>query len=149
MCCQQLREKLGGGATCYSRKTSVKEKGKSCRIDALPEGICTIHIDHPAFPIPKEYLKCDFCFVRCEGSTFHFVELKGQDIKRAFLQIEQTVDWFSQFIAFPSKEHVYGYIICSRVTKASPQLQVLKDQFRKKTGKRLIIQSRHFTISYT
>ena len=75
---------------CLSEKSSVSENKSTFKIeDAKNYTLCCIKVDD-CWIKNIDVKKCDYLFYIHEPVLFIFVELKGSDIKSAFLQIEHT-----------------------------------------------------------
>ncbi|MCD4500676.1 hypothetical protein ABGV49_04880 [Chromobacterium vaccinii] len=58
--------------------------------------------------------RCDNAFEVKELNSIYFIELKGEDIKKAATQIENTITILSNHLSGMS---VYGRIVCSRAPR--------------------------------
>ena len=90
--------------------------------------------------------KCDFWFHVSESDKSEikdnsniFVELKGQEVDKAYSQIISTIDWFKQKMEIP-KSQCYAAIVASKVPQGVTA-QTMKRDFKKKYGNRLEIQA--------
>ncbi|OQX97864.1 MAG: hypothetical protein B6I24_07400 [Bacteroidetes bacterium 4572_128] len=54
--------------------------------------ICKIHVDGKLIT-DNAIKKCDFAFIFCKNNTFYFLELKGKDVKKAYEEIENTINY--------------------------------------------------------
>ncbi len=80
--------------------------------------------------------RCDYLLLIKEFECF--IELKGQDIKKAIEQIETTIKKLS---ADKIEKKKKSYIICTRSPMTSATIQNLQLKFRKRFNSELIIQS--------
>lgn len=137
MCLDKLKASYPDKEDCFENKTAATENGRTFRIECSnkTEQFCRIHVDG-CFVIDNDSKKCDYVFVRCKNEDVYYVELKGQDIGRAYEQIVETISDH-----FPSpKAKNYGFIIASKVTPAFNRITAKKkEEFQKKYGVKLVI----------
>jgi hypothetical protein len=103
--------------------------------------------------VESEIIKVDGCEIsdqtaRCDyllttEQLEMYVELKGQDINHAIIQIESTIERLST-----GNRAKRAYIICARVPMASPELQMLALQAKKRLNYALIVKSSGFRDKY-
>jgi hypothetical protein len=72
-----------------------------------------------------------------------YIELKGQDIDHAIVQIENTIKRLTA-----GNRVKRAYIICTRVPMASPKLQALALQAKKRLNYALIVKGSGFRDKY-
>lgn len=142
MCYNEIIEQTGGDESCFDKKTSASENKVSFHIE-YPKGetFCRIHVDG-CFVKDNESQKCDYVFVRCSNKETYYVELKGQDVPKAYNQIVETLKTH-----FPApKNKTYGFIVASRVVpKQAQKIRKLKAEFAKSHGVVLKIGSQRYT----
>lgn len=139
MTCKQLRDELNASQDCIDNKLTAEENGRKFSIKRKSdskEKFCRIIVDDCLIK-SQTVEKCDFAFHRCKNDDKYFVELKGVKIKKAFNQIVKTI---TTHIPSP-KEKNYGFIIASRVPRSGTDINILKQEFRKKHGVALKIGS--------
>lgn len=83
-----------------------------------------VRIDNGVVPKGEEPKCCDYYFFK-EDEIEIFVELKGSDVKRAFLQIEQSIKDFSY--KYPKN---YAFVISSKMPKSTDEQRAM-DKFKK------------------
>jgi hypothetical protein len=110
-----------------SKLTLINDNRKSCK---------RIEVDGCQITIGP---RCDFALFTDQIECY--IELKGQDINHALDQIIITMKALSIDLYAASK---LCFIICSRVTFASAELQVMQAKFRKNYKAELIVQSSPF-----
>ena len=149
MCCNTLIEKLKIHPNCdvnpnfFSHGTSAEEKGQKFKL-VLPKGekdCCRIEIDKRLVP-STDIKKCDFLFQRCKTEDYFFVELKGQNIERAFEQLKDTINLLKKALKM-EKYQCHAFICASKVSlpNYSTRKQKFDEEFRKDYGKELRITS--------
>jgi hypothetical protein len=148
MLCSTLQDNLQADSICFNENKTVAEENKRVfRLD-LPKGesCCRIAVDD-CFIKDNSIEKCDFWFHHCEKDENVFVELKGQNINKAFSQILKTIDIIKSKIDLPqSKRH--AAIVISKSPKSSNEIRLLKTAFKNKYGNRLEIQSIQMTFKF-
>lgn len=87
--------------------------------------------------------KCDFLVKRDDGYEY-FVELKGQDVEYACLQLEATVNALSENVKNAPKHCV---VVCSKNPLTGTENQILKKRFKKTYKAKLIIKSKVWTTT--
>lgn len=100
-----------------------------------------IHVD--GCEINDNGLKCDFLHIAKD--TEMYIELKGQDLSHAMLQIERTMEKLSSNL---QKQAKISYIICTRSPLSSTEIQNYDRQFRIKYNSKLIIKSSPYKDTY-
>jgi hypothetical protein len=85
--------------------------------------------------------RCDYLLTTEQLEMY--VELQGQDIDHAIVQIESTIERLST-----GNRVKRAYIICTRVPMASPKLQALALQAKKRLNYALIVKSSGFRDKY-
>ena len=144
MCKETLKEKLGSTDNCYSNKTAAEEKGRKFRL-ILPKGeeACRVNVDDCLLTqSEKTGKKCDFLFYRCKTKDCFFVELKGQDISRAFEQITTTIKLLKKELDV-EKHQCFGFVSASKVSipNFSSVKQKFEKEFKRDYGKEIRISS--------
>lgn len=81
-------------------------------------------------------LRCDFMYLIKD--TEFYIELKGQDLEHAIIQIKSTISKLSEN---PKKTKKKSFIICTRSPLSSASIQNLQVKFRKHYNSELIIKS--------
>jgi hypothetical protein len=140
MCCNILIEKLEANTDCFTNKTAAEEKGRKFHL-LLPKGetACRIKVDK-CLVFSSKTKKCDFLFKRCKTDDYFFVELKGQDITQAFLQLTTTVKLLKETLGI-KKENCYAFISASKVPRMTTRSQNFEENFKKGYGQELRISS--------
>ncbi len=100
-----------------------------------------IHVD--GCEIDDDGVKCDF--LHLAKNIEIYIELKGQDISHAMLQIERTMKILSSDV---QKKAKISYIICTRSPLSSTEIQNYDRQFRIKYNSKLIIKSSPYKDIY-
>jgi len=127
---------------CCTKSKVASENGKRFEIIS-PEDFTKIRIDG-CLIISQDVEKCDFGFARHLIQHFYFVELKGKEIQKAYNQIVETIHYFNaHFIVIP-KEMRFGFIISSSVPKAGININILRQDFAKKHGRKLVVKNREY-----
>jgi hypothetical protein len=83
-------------------------------------------------------VRCDF-LVKLDKREY-FIELKGEDIKHAFEQLTRSISILGSVECQLRK----CFIISSRSPLASPQIQNVRLQFKKKYNSDLIVKNKSF-----
>ena len=146
-CCNEMKNVFGNAPhSCFSNKTSAKEKNRSFAIDKRylqDEQFCRINVDN-CLIINSNTKKCDFVFVRCANNYHYFVEMKGSDTKHAIKQLESTIKYFIEKTGL-KKHQVFAYVVSGRVPSNSNLLfRSLKKQFVKNFAVELKIGTKKF-----
>jgi transposase-like protein len=90
----------------------------------------------------KSGKKCDYLFEILDNNNLlkvFYIELKGQHIKEAIEQLEETLKYC---LSFHKNIDRSCYIIASKVPKATTSTQKLKKEFRRKNGVMLYIDTK-------
>lgn len=87
--------------------------------------------------------KCDYLHKAKEIEFY--IELKGQDLKKAMNQIKNTISMLSSNI---KKQYKKSYIICTRSPLTSTEIQDYKREFKNNYNSDLIIKSSPYTDTY-
>lgn len=135
MCLDKLKELYPCKEDCFENKTSATEKGKIFRIECedRTEQFCRIHVDG-CFVIDNNSSKCDYIFVRCKNEDVYYVELKGQDIDKAYEQIVRTLQQHYK----TEKSKIYGFIVTGKgIPNNNAKRRKMEEEFVKKHGVRL------------
>lgn len=141
MCCNELRDCLGGEENCYSNSNVASENGKQFRIEK-PNNIslCKVQVDGCLIN-DNTVLKCDYLFKICETNQVFLVELKGTDVIHAINQITSTYDQLHGDLNQPASNYK-GFIISSSIPRAAEQ-NFRKQQERVLKQKGFIIKKGH------
>ena len=163
MCCEHIIKAFDADKACIqSNSLRADESGNKFRIE-IPDGsteqFCCIHVDHKekkkvGLIAEGSKKKCDYWFRRCLSKNNHsehnyFVELKGSDLKQAFLQIIETIAQArDKEIAVPKKS-ITGVIVLgkTKAPKASTRRQSLTNDFESHHGVRLFIEKKEFVLT--
>lgn len=124
------------GAEVNNRKIVVKENKRKFIIDNHNNlTILKVEVDG-CLDIPGK--KCDWLLIVLNESTAHFVELKGNKVEYALLQLENAIKVISE----PAKgfikgkfSKIYAYAILSHCPIDSTEIQNRKKDFRKLNAK--------------
>ena len=127
---------------CCSKSKVASENGKRFEFNSH-EDFIKITIDG-CLIASQSIEKCDFGFVRHLNQQFYFVEFKGKDIQNAYNQIIGTINYFNAHLIKIPQNMKFGFIISSYVPKAGISVNVLKQDFAKKFGKKLEIKNSEF-----
>ena len=118
--------------------TLVLSKGQKC---------CCIHVDNGLIK-SMTMQKCDYWFHVSEKDDSEikenhniFVELKGQEVLKAYSQIISAINWFKGKMELPQAKR-HAAIVASKVPMTSTETQKMKMDFKHKHGNRLEIKSR-------
>jgi hypothetical protein len=77
----------------------------------------------------RDGLRCDYALTAENIEEEFYIELKGRDIKHAFKQLVATIEKISED---PQRQAKYCFVIASRCTVASNEIQMMRTQMRKK-----------------
>jgi len=94
--------------------------------------------------LPVEGKRCDYMFeIDAPTAEVIYLELKGCDIEKAYLQLTETIDLFLN-----QHRHVKRscHIVASRVPKAGTKVQQLKVQMLKNKKVELIVSTEQVTV---
>ena len=141
MCCNELKDRLGGADDCYSSSNVASENGKQFRIEK-PNNInlCKVQVDGCLIN-NNDVLKCDYLFKICQTNQVFLVELKGTDVIHAINQIVSTYEQIKGDLAQLASNYK-GFIISSSVPRAAEQ-NFRKQQERILKQKGFIIKKGH------
>lgn len=149
MCCNILIEKLKKNRKLdvnsqhFSSKTAASENTRKFQL-VLPKGEtgCRIEVDKKLIPESFGTKKCDFLFQRCKTEDYFFVELKGRDVVKAFLQLKTTITLLKESLEM-EKHQCHAFISASKVSlpNYSTQKQLFDAEFKRDYGKELRISS--------
>lgn len=115
---------------CAKLRT-LKENNKSVTIANEHEKYYElIKIDDCFFNSDQE--KCDWLVGVCKDTNAyaHYIELKGTDLNKACSQLKTTMESTKKLFQYFIPK---CYIVCSRVPRGGPEIQVLKKKFYKIT----------------
>lgn len=101
-----------------------------------------VQIDGGVIPRGKEPKCCDYYFFK-EKEIEIFVELKGSDVKNAFLQIEQSIKNFSY--KYPQK---YAVIISSKVPKCTSEQRAMENFRKSNNNVKLKVKTKQLECEY-
>ena len=119
-----------------------KEQRSSLTLENIDQvSSVKIHVDGCA--IDDEGVKCDYLHLAKDIEMY--IELKGQDLSHAMLQIERTMELLSSNV---KRQVKVSYIICTRSPLTSTEIQNYDRQFRSKYNSKLIIKSSPYKDSY-
>lgn len=130
MCLNKWKKLHPGKDDCFANKTSVSENGKTFRIECKDkaEQFCCIHADG-CFIIDNDSKKCDYIFIRCTNEDTYYVELKGQEIDRAYEQLISTIDHHFRI----EKVAIHGFIVTGKgIPRADAKRKKIEEAFYKK-----------------
>ena len=152
MCCEEICQAFGANDECCRENVlRAQEDGKKFILQ-LPadstDTICCIHVDDCLIQ-DKNQRKCDYWFRVCrtDGHLNYFVEFKGSDIEYGFEQIVATIAQVRQKGILLPKESIHGIIVANHVPMSAPQIQVLKDRFKKHYGASFQPKSKRFDLT--
>lgn len=121
---------------CDTRRTIVvKDSGNSqeYRItNGSSKEFCKIRVDNCLI---REGEKCDYLILDCQDKLAFFIELKGQDLKKAFTQIDSSI---SILIDEIQDFKIYARIVLNRMPSPNINSSIeikLKKRLRKHNGK--------------
>ena len=147
MLSKKLQQILKADVSCFHDNKTVAEENrrKFILLLAKHQKCCRIHVDNCLIK-SMAMQKCDFWFHVSESDKSEikdnsniFVELKGQEVDKAYSQIISTIDWFKNKLEIP-KSQCYAAIVASKVPQGTVA-QMMKRDFKKKYGQRLEIQA--------
>ena len=145
---KELKKLFPESSSCIeNNKTVVEENKRKFVIDpSTRDPCCRIQVDDCLISDLK-IEKCDFWFHHCSQSNNVFVELKGQNIKKAYSQILSTLNWLKPKIDIP-KEKCHAAIVVSNSPMSRAEIQNLKSDFKKKHGSRLEIKEKILNFKF-
>jgi hypothetical protein len=145
---KELKKIFTESADCIeSNKTVAEEHKRKFVIESSKnDPCCRIRVDGCLIKDMKME-KCDFWFHHCSESSNVFVELKGQNIKKAYAQILSTLKWVKPKIDL-LKDTCHAAIVVSKSPLSSPEIQNLKIDFKKKYGNRLEIKQKELYFKF-
>ncbi len=137
MSCTQVRAILGGEDKCYSSTSNVAEENKrKFSLQLLKNGatFCKIKYDKCVYNGTEE--RCDYLFtvnINHNIQEWVFVELKGQDITKAFNQISAAIRQVGHNNLREKK--ISAFVVPSKVPKAArTDIGRAKETFAKRHG---------------
>jgi hypothetical protein len=86
----------------------------------------------------RDGLRCDYALTAENIEEEFYIELKGRDIRHAFKQLESTIKQISED---PQRKAKYCFVIASRCTVASNEIQIMQKQMKKKYSANLLIKN--------
>lgn len=101
-----------------------------------------VQIDGGVVPKGEEPKCCDFYFFKKDEIEI-FVELKGSDVKRALLQIEQSIKDFSY--EYPKK---YAFVISSKIPKSTDEQKTMEKFKRNNKNVSLKVKTNKLQCEY-
>ncbi|MCU0290311.1 MAG: hypothetical protein MUF15_28500 [Acidobacteria bacterium] len=136
---------------CCKCKTDIKivlkDKGKTKGPQFIGQNpqrkeILEVKVDHC---LPIEGKKCDYVLISKYENTAHFIELKGNKIKEALAQLENSVKQISN----PEKGFIsnnfnqkYAYVIPSQYNpKLTTEIQRTQKRFKRDYQTELIVKN--------
>lgn len=124
----------------------VKENGMIFRIlNPQQRKVCKLKVDGCLIQNSDKRIRCDYMFeIGDPRSLVCYVELKGNDINKAYEQLEASLGYFKDRHSKCTKE---CYIVASRVPRATAHTQILKLNFLKKNKCQLFIGTKEFKKS--
>lgn len=135
MSCKGTKLILKGGDEHYSSTSNVaKENGRKFTVDLRRNNATFCKIKYDKGIYQNNDKRCDFLFTISKNAVIEdwlFVELKGQDIKEAVLQISNTIDQIGSNTLKDAK--VSAFIVSSKSPRAARfDIIKAKESFRKK-----------------
>ena len=82
-------------------------------------------------------VRCDFLLI--VNNKEFFIELKGQDIEHAIVQLTRSIQTLG------TNNNKTAFIICTRSPMSSAKIQNLRIKFRKRLNSKLIVKSSPYT----
>lgn len=151
MCCDKVKQLLGGSNSCYQKSTVAKSTGNrkfelvARSANAKAYTFCRIDID--CLNILTEAERCDHVIVCCDGEDqhFHFVEFKDSNSSRKSIsQIEATIAHFREKDVSLKHNQVYAYTIFTGGVSGNLKIrmQQFKIDFLKKYGTEPVYKSK-------
>lgn len=128
--------------TSKNKIFTFKEQRSSLILENLDQ-VTSIKIHIDGCEIDDNGIRCDYMHIAKEIEMY--IELKGQDLSHAMLQIERTM---KMLIVNLQKQIKISYIICNRSPLSSTEIQNYDRQFRIKYNSKLIIKSSPYKDSY-
>jgi hypothetical protein len=129
--------------TSSNQKIFVYEEKRSKLTLENIDQVNSVSIIVDGCEINDRSIRCDF--LHLAKDIEFYVELKGQDLEHAILQIKATIHRLSLNYKSASK---ISYIICTRSPMTSSEIQNYKLEFRKKYNSKLEVKSSPFTDRY-
>lgn len=104
----------------------------------LQKEVKIVKVDH--CQLPDNEVKCDFMAIT--DDIEYYIELKGQNIKYAVKQLENTIEKLSKDFKRAKKK---GFVISSKSPLAFPQIQKIAKAFKKKYNCTFIVKNIQWT----
>ena len=132
-CKESLFKLLNESKDCYSDTSSCRDSGRSFSIRPQNrQPFCTIKVDGCLIKANNEQ-KCDFIIIDCNSKIFHFIELKGNDISKAYKQIFNTItiirSKLKQSQITLTSDKIAIHIVCNLSTKANQKKDEIVESF--------------------
>lgn len=161
MCCEDLKDKLGGSPNCYKYNSSVANGSQKRRFEVrrLSEhtGCCTISID--CLELPETEKKCDNVIAVCHQdkntatpyTNHYFVDFKdNKSSNHPFEQIDATIEHFKKKGVVMHYGKTYAVVLTT--TGVHKSLTLKKDvwvrEFRKEHGTTPDVRSSQHTVQF-
>ena len=137
------------GAKVNDRKIVVKENKRKFIIDN-PNNLTILKVKvDDCLDIPGK--KCDWLLITLNEQAAHFVELKGNKVEYALLQLENAIKVISKpaqgFIKRKFSK-IFAYAILSHCPIDSTEIQNKKIDFRRKLNAVLEIKNKSITKAF-
>ncbi|MEH2014823.1 hypothetical protein [Nostoc sp.] len=120
---------------CDTRKTIVvRDSGNSQEYrvtNVSSKEFCKIRVDNCLI---REGEKCDYLILNCQDKLAFFVELKGQDLKKALVQIDSSISILTPEI---QEFKIYARIVLNRTPSPNINSSIeikLKKRLKKHNG---------------
>ena len=128
----------------YNGNTIVcKEHNKKVSLDCNGEIFFKITVDGEVEPSNTDYPRCDFMMIKDDESIEIYVELKGQDVAHAAIQIIKTI---KKHGGIQAKK--YSAIATSSIPSNSTALNNAKIYLAKETSCILFVKNNHLMLKY-
>ena len=148
---EDIRIAFNAPASCVENGIlQAEEDKKKFKIqisrNLVNSSFCRIHVDGGLLPRNQDRKKCDYWFRHCKPDlpTNYLVEFKGSHIKEGFAQIVETIAQVREKDIVLPKETIHGIIVANRVPLSGPEIQILKERFKKDYGADFLLKSREF-----
>lgn len=145
--------RLNKSKCCCTSRFTVEERKSSFSICCSTTRFVDKYKIDGYFDSDATHKKCDYLFIyhHTNRDTFIFVELKGEDIKRAFKQLDNTISIFDKekFFAGMKGFELIGAIVFTRNPADDATIRKLKKGIYEKFKKyNLQIESKKFNMRY-
>ena len=123
---------------------SCKENNKTLNFDCSKTYFYKIHLDCSEHRhLLKDNQRCDYAILSENKDIVILIELKGNDIKKAYNQIFEIKKNFCQNI-----QQIYGAIVCNKVPSAGTDKQNLPRLWKKIAKTDLFIKEKQLQLKY-